>query len=65
MKKKLCFTSALLFFIWVVGFFAFGLSSAIHALLWVAAIVLVRSLFVCSDSNGMAVKTNRNVSQDQ
>lgn len=65
MKKKLCITGVLLFFIWAVGFFAMGLSSAIHTVLWIAAIVLIRSLFVCSDNDRVLLsKTSRNVRQD-
>jgi hypothetical protein len=55
MRKKLCITSAALFVLWVVGFFVLGFSSPVHTVLWVAVIILIRSLFVCSTSNDVVV----------
>jgi len=55
MKRKLCYTSAALLVVWILGFFILELSTPVHSLLWIAIIVWIRSLFVCSNSNDVAV----------
>jgi hypothetical protein len=55
MKKKLCYTSAALLVVWILGFFILELSSPVHSLLWIAIIAWIRSLFVCDGNDEVVV----------
>jgi hypothetical protein len=59
MKKKLYYLSALLFVLWLLGFFVVGFSSAVHTVLWVAAIILVRSLLICNKPADVVLQKNK------
>lgn len=51
MKKAFLISGVLLFLVWSIGFFILAVSSVIHALLWLALILLFHSFFMCQSNN--------------